>query len=183
MARRTVEGWGRDGAPCDVRPYRFDLAELEEWLEASGRPIGRVGRPSLDDRLRKQAAEARRAGEVDRARRLEEQTETIEAAKLEKIRWDAQLQEAKTKLLRGELLDADDVEEARVERIHAVRTVLLGGLPKRLARRIAAHGDDVHAVAAEIRSALEDVAAAYAGGGAEAEAVRRRRLPRAAPTG
>ena len=135
VTARTLRRWREDGMPAerDGRHWSYDLDAIRQWLEDRDDDDVATGAPAG---LREELLRARIRNTLAQAARNEELL----------------------RLSRGELLEASEVEQGRLERIAAARGVLLG-MPATLAGRVA-HCDSEtveRAVRAEVHKALEEL--------------------------
>ena len=157
----TLLKWRRLGMPFEKDERKrvwFDPAAVAEWLEENGR-TGRPGRPSLVQTMKRERHARKMAGEPEPEPipkltpapepTVEVTTMDLAAAKLRKELALAEKHELAVAKIKGELLDADEVERDRVRRVSVVKARLL-----QLAATVAplCAGRDV----AEIEHILED---------------------------
>ena len=133
----TLLKWRKLGLPFEKDARKrvwYDPEAVSEWLEENGR-TGRPGRPSLVQTMKREKYARKLAGEPEPEPlpRLtpspdvvtEATTMDLAAAKLRKELALAEKHELAVARVKGELLDADEVERDRVRRVSVIKARLL----------------------------------------------------------
>jgi hypothetical protein len=138
IPRATIQRWVAADCPHDKGPEGnlFDLEEVREWMRRAGR-AGTRGRPSELDTLEREIAAA--GDEADGADDAEFAAKAKRAMVLARLRKEIALAsryERENREREKQLLELDEVERGRLERIAFVKAGLLA-LPGKLAARLA----------------------------------------------
>jgi phage terminase Nu1 subunit (DNA packaging protein) len=163
VTRTTVDRYVAEGCPIEEpaggrkgrgRPNKFSIEAVRAWMHSRGID-GKPGRPSAVDkvaaRLGKLLASEMSGGdgELD-----------LDMVKVRKLFAEAVLREMDVEKRRGELLEASEVEQGRLDRIYAVKSAM-DALPARLAPRLVGLEEpDLEAV---LREAMRGLQATFAG--------------------
>lgn len=172
VSRSTVDSYIAEGCPIAEpaqgrgpgRANRFDLEAVRAWQKANGK-TGRPGRPSSFDRVAQRFGTllAELAGEGGDG----PSGADLDIAKVRKVFAEAVLREMEVSKRRGELLEASEVEEGRLQRIFAVKREM-EALPARLAPRLV--GLEEPEIEAALREAVVGLLETFAGGAEPAPA-------------
>lgn len=145
VSRAVVDKWAREGCPFvkpKKGPRRFDLDAVQAWRDENGRD-GKVGRPSRLSRLKAKTkpTHGRPGSKGPPKDTPPEITDDVDAllkkealSKAKKAWWDAKKVQVQTLREQGKLVEREEVERGRLERIHATAAVM-EALPDRWARR------------------------------------------------
>ena len=167
ISRPTLTRWCKVGCPHDRdgRLYLFDLEEVRQWMHAVGYGEGHGGDSSEPPLTPEEGQAAARAIQEDTPTLDPLSVENLEEADLRELRHrhlvakvrkdvaDAMRKELDLQVRRGELLDREEVEQGRLDRVSYARAVLLGG-PARLAPDLV--GLDVEGIEAQLSEWIDE---------------------------